>query len=102
MNAGTLITPRRNFLVRALGFTAAGATLAVPVVALASAEDRLKHHAAGAEQAFRELFPTANVFLRGNAMDGGHAYFAERFACQPDDSRGLVACMMVLAHLGES
>ncbi len=26
-----LITPRRNFLIRALGFTAAGATEVVPV-----------------------------------------------------------------------
>jgi hypothetical protein len=32
MSEHQLITPRRNFLIRALGFTAAGATLSIPIV----------------------------------------------------------------------
>jgi len=102
MDAGALITPRRNFLVRALGFTAAGATLTVPVVTLASPEDRLMHHMKGAEQAFQDLFPTAHVDLRGNCLNGGHAYYADLFARQPEDADRYMASMMVLARIGKS
>jgi hypothetical protein len=38
MSEHTLITPRRNFLIRALGFTAAGATMSIPIVTLADAK----------------------------------------------------------------
>ena len=55
MSDATLITPRRNFLVRALGFTAAGATLSVPIVTVDSAEARLRHHMAGVEAASRDI-----------------------------------------------
>ena len=41
MSEAQLIVPRRNFLIRALGFTAAGAALPVPVVAMPSAADQL-------------------------------------------------------------
>lgn len=101
MDIGSLITPRRNFLVHALGFTAAGTTLTIPVVALASPEDRLMHHMKGAEQAFRDLLPTAHVNLRGNCLGGGHAFYADLFARRPEGADGHMACMMVLAHVGK-
>ncbi|MFG1298114.1 hypothetical protein [Xanthobacter variabilis] len=50
------ITDRRNFLVRALGFTAAGAALAVPVVAMETPEQRIRHHMKGLEQAFADYY----------------------------------------------
>lgn len=102
MDAGTLITPRRNFLIRALGFTASGATLAVPIVPLASPEERLAHHMKGAEQAFRDLFPTAHVNLRGNCLNGGAAYYADLFAKHPENYHGFGACMMLTALVGEA
>jgi hypothetical protein len=40
MSEHQLITPRRNFLIRALGFTAAGATVTIPVITLADAKSR--------------------------------------------------------------
>lgn len=56
----TLITPRRNFLIRALGFTAAGATLSIPIVILADAKSRMDHHAKELEKAWREYYSTAH------------------------------------------
>lgn len=50
----TLITPRRNFLIRALGFTAAGATMAIPIITAASAKERMDLHAAAFKKAFYE------------------------------------------------
>lgn len=58
---GHLITPRRNFLVRALGFTAAGAAVTVPIVTLADARERPRHHAKGLEQAFRDAYPGVEI-----------------------------------------
>ena len=52
-----VIVPRRNFLIRALGFTAAGASMAIPVVALQSPEERIAHHFKELEAAFRDLYP---------------------------------------------
>jgi hypothetical protein len=51
-----LITPRRNFLIRALGFTAAGATIAVPNTTLADAEARIAHHSRELEKAMRDRY----------------------------------------------
>ncbi|MBN9043594.1 MAG: hypothetical protein BGP05_01175 [Rhizobiales bacterium 62-47] len=51
-----LITPRRNFLIRALGFTAAGATVAVPITTLADAKSRVEHHARELEKALRDWY----------------------------------------------
>lgn len=51
-----LITPRRNFLIRALGFTAAGATMAVPITTLADAQSRIDHHCQGLETALRDRY----------------------------------------------
>jgi hypothetical protein len=41
-----LITPRRNFLIRALGFTAAGATLPIGIVTADDPRARIEHHQA--------------------------------------------------------
>jgi hypothetical protein len=60
-----LITSRRS-LIRAFGVTAAGAAVTVPIVTIASAEERLRHHMEGLERAFQDLFPTAAVAVRGN------------------------------------
>jgi hypothetical protein len=38
MSEHQLITARRNFLIRALGFTAAGDTMPIPIVTLADAK----------------------------------------------------------------
>ena len=54
-----LITPRRNFLVRALGFTAAGATLSIPITTLADARSRMAHHADGLRQAMEDYYGKA-------------------------------------------
>ena len=41
----TLITSRRNFLVRASALTVAGATVAIPIITVADARARMQHHA---------------------------------------------------------
>lgn len=72
MTDSKLVTGRRNFLVRALGFTAAGAAVSVPIVTVASAEERLTHHLSGAKAALAEMFPTGIVNVAGNCLDGRH------------------------------
>jgi hypothetical protein len=52
-----VIVPRRNFLIRALGFTAAGASMVLPVVALQSPEERIAHHFKELEAALRDRYP---------------------------------------------
>src|ERR1700730_8019308 len=60
-----VIVPRRNFLIRALGFTAAGASMVLPVVALQSPEERIAHH-------FKELEAARRLGTRwGAAYRGG-------------------------------
>jgi hypothetical protein len=57
-----LIVPRRNFLIRALGFTAAGATMAIPIVTLSDARSRIDHHAKELERAWCDYYtPEHNV-----------------------------------------
>jgi hypothetical protein len=51
-----LITPRRNFLIRALGFTAAGATLPIGIVAADDPRARIEHHQAELLKAWRDYF----------------------------------------------
>ena len=87
-------------------FTAAGASIvgtaaaAVPLVTVASAEERLRHHMVGLEATFRDLFPTAQVVVRGNCLNGEHVHFADRFMRYPTDS-GALACAMVMAHMAD-
>jgi hypothetical protein len=83
-----LITSRRNFIVRALGFTAAGATMAVPVLAVSSVQDRIRHHLKGLEAAYRDLYPGAPVVVR--SLDAPAAAVIDREVNE-------VAVSMVLA-----
>jgi hypothetical protein len=62
----TLITSRRNFLVRALGFTAAGAAVAVPIITVAGLRERCQFHAEALERACREYYAGLDVRLHGN------------------------------------
>lgn len=52
-----VIIPRRNFLIRALGFTASGAAMALPVVTLGDPNARLSHHMKGLLAALSETYP---------------------------------------------
>lgn len=69
-----LVTGRRNFLVRALGFTAAGATLAVPVLAVTTPQERIKHHLKGLQEALQDQYGApAKVSFTGSfdiGLDG--------------------------------
>ncbi|WP_338688423.1 hypothetical protein V5279_23835 [Bradyrhizobium sp. 26S5] len=60
MSEHQLITPRRNFLIRALGFTAAGAAVPIPVLTLADAKSRMEHHRAELEKAWRDYYGPEN------------------------------------------
>jgi hypothetical protein len=61
MSESVLITPRRNFLVRALGFTVAGAAMSVPIITVANAKARIDHHTAELEKAFRDYYAGMDV-----------------------------------------
>lgn len=66
MEKPTLILPRRNFLVRALGFTVAGATVPISIVTADDARARMDHHQAELAKAWRDYYgPVYNV--RGHA-----------------------------------
>jgi hypothetical protein len=52
----TIILPRRNFLVRALGFTLAGATVPVAIITADDAKARITHHQAKLERAWRDYY----------------------------------------------
>jgi hypothetical protein len=56
-----LITPRRNFLVRALGFTAAGATPPIGIITADDAKARIAHHQAELEKAWKDYYGPAIV-----------------------------------------
>lgn len=81
----TLVIPRRSFLVRALGFTAAGAAVAVPVLALETPEERIERLVAELLKEFHELFPDAELH---SSWTGGTAKSV---------AEGRHACAMVFA-----
>jgi hypothetical protein len=89
----TLIVPRRNFLIRALGFTAGGAAMAVPIVTVDSPEKRLRHHLEAAGAAMRELFPGYGVKVQGNCLDGHHPAYLDMWK----NGDSFSACAMVSA-----
>jgi hypothetical protein len=62
-----LITPRRNFLIRALGFTAAGATVSIPVLLADDPHKRAALHLAELVKAMQEIYP--HVRLSGAKID---------------------------------
>lgn len=76
-----LITPRRNFLIRALGFTAAGATVAVPITTLADAKSRIEHHCRELEKALRNHYGA-------NAIAPPHLHLPEPATIGFDESKG--------------
>ena len=83
-----LVTSRRNFLVRAFGLTAAGATCTVPIITLADARARVEHHLKGLEQAFRDLYPGVPLKATYNETDPADVL---------DPMRGSIACALVFA-----
>jgi hypothetical protein len=72
MSEHQLITPRRNFLIRALGFTAAGVTMPIPIVTLADAKTRIDHHKAALMQAWSDYYAGANCTVQGNDLEPHH------------------------------
>src|SRR6266404_279788 len=69
-----LITPRRNFLIRALGFTAAGATLPIGLVAADDPRARIAHHQAELEKAWRDYYGLATVRTYADVRPAGAPY----------------------------
>jgi hypothetical protein len=67
MSEHKLITPRRNFLIRALGFTAAGATVSIPVLLADDPHKRAALHLAELVKAMQEIYP--HVRLKGGTID---------------------------------
>jgi hypothetical protein len=68
----TLIVPRRNFLIRALGFTAAGATLPISIITADDARARMDHHEAELRKAWQDYYgPAHNVRTGGEKMPVG-------------------------------
>lgn len=56
MHDHLLIAPRRNFLVRALGFTMAGATIPIGIIAADDAKARIDHHEAELKKAWQDYY----------------------------------------------
>jgi hypothetical protein len=56
-----LITPRRNFLIRALGFTVAGATVTIPVLVQDTLQKRIDHHLAELTNLLEQQYPGATL-----------------------------------------
>jgi len=69
MSEHQLITPRRNFLIRALGFNAAGATMPIPVITLADAKARIEHHKAELMRAWSDYYAGAKCTVQGNHLE---------------------------------
>jgi hypothetical protein len=70
-----VIMPRRGFLTRALGFTTAGATLALPIITVADARARAEHHVKGLITALQDVYP-------GTKIMGGY-HFPEGLEADP-------------------
>lgn len=67
MSEHQVITPRRNFLIRALGFTAAGATVSIPVLLADDPHKRAALHLAELTKAMQEIYP--HVRLSSGTID---------------------------------
>ena len=72
MSEHQLITPRRNFLIRALGFTAAGATVSIPVLLADSPQKRVNHHIQELTKALREMYPGAPLIGEVQDFEAWH------------------------------
>lgn len=64
-----LIIPRRNFLIRALGFTAAGGTVSIPVLLADSPQKRVDYHLKELTKALQEQYPEAKLLGRARCWD---------------------------------
>jgi hypothetical protein len=64
-----VIIPRRNFLVRALGLTAAGATMNLPIVTVADAKARMQHHIDGLQAAMGDYYGGTHISFKSNWQD---------------------------------
>jgi hypothetical protein len=69
-----LITPRRNFLIRALGFTAAGATLPIGLVAADDPRARIEHHQAELVKAWGDYYSADKVRTYADVRLPGATY----------------------------
>ena len=67
----TLIVPRRNFLIRALGFTAAGATLPISIIAADDAKARMDYHEAELRKAWQDYYGRDDVRVVGERVPVG-------------------------------
>src|SRR5258708_25548528 len=81
-----LIVPRRNFLIRAFGFTAAGTTLPISIITADDAKARMDHHEAELRKVWQDYYgPAHNV--RGDSKRGPVGTLSP--AHVPDDRRSL-------------
>jgi hypothetical protein len=69
MSEHQLITPRRNFLIRALGFTAAGATVSIPVLLADNPQKRVDYHLQELTKALQEQYPEAKLLGRARCSE---------------------------------
>ena len=75
-----IITPRRNFLIRALGFTAAGAVLPISIITADDAKARMEHHRVELEKAWRDYYGVShNVRTHHDASPVGTVEAPEGF-----------------------
>lgn len=74
-----LILPRRNFLIKALGFTAAGATVTIPIITQDDALKRIDHHQMELEKAWREYYgATTRTFISRDSGPGDIGFDEEK------------------------
>jgi hypothetical protein len=96
--AGPLIIPRRNFLISAIGFTAAGATLPIPIIVAETLDARIEHHLAELCRAFAGLNP-GRRFVSDYRRPTGVAYALKRgeivATIRAADTREIVATVSV-------
>jgi len=75
-----IITPRRNFLIRALGFTGAGAVLPIAIITADDAKARMEHHRVELERAWRDYYGVShNVRTGGRTSPTGTVVEQEGF-----------------------
>jgi hypothetical protein len=73
-----LIAPRRNFLIRALGFTAAGVTLPIGIITADDAKARIAHHKAELEKAWADYYGTSAVRKHESGLHAPGASYVSR------------------------
>src|SRR4051812_40284603 len=99
--------PARRGFLRTL-ITAPAAALAthrlliapsLPALTGPSPEERLKRGLAEVEAAFRDMFPSIPLVVRGNILDGGHPRYL-RWMQEEEHCASINACVMVMASPG--